>query len=328
MALAADRRQRNYVNAHAYHWHWEGENTNLEEDSNTFIKIAHLLGFSDPKVDVIRRDSASPGFDLKLKIMSLLNRAYLEPGNSVILLHYAGRAAVNHINELEFISPFGTRIAAKGIMIDILSDYVIPFDAGVDVVIVMDCCYPNLLAHAQPGYRRKVDILAAGDYKDPAASDSHQAPSFTSKIYMDLQERVRRGAREVEMAQLITSLRDRESQIETPTYLAKLGPGSVTLPIVPQPPSSAPPSYPSPGLLATFAMHISEPLTKTEVDDILRSISPIPEERTSNFKIDQVKRTSTNSTVIILESPLSTFYRIAGLPGVNLICENYPTLPA
>ena len=328
--LATGRRQRNYVNAHAYHWHWEGENTTLEEDSNTFIKIAHLLGFPDPKVDVIRRDSASPGFDLKLKIMSLLNRAYLEPGNSVILLHYAGRAAVNHINELEFISPFGTKIAAQGIMIDIVSDYVIPFGAGVDVVIIMDCCYPNLLTHAQPGDRR-VDILAAGDYKDPAVSGSHQALSFTSKIYMDLQERARQGSREVEMAQLITSLRDRESQIETPTYLAKLGPGSVTLLIVSQTPSSAPPpppSYPSPGLLATFTMHTSDPLTTTEVDDILRSISPIPEEQASNLKIDQVKRTSTNSTLIILESPLSTFYRIAGLPGVNLICENYPMLPA
>ena len=75
-------------------------------------------------------------------------------------------------------------------------------------------------------------------------------------------------------------------------------------------------------------MHISDPLTTTEVDDILRSISPIPEEQASNLKIDQVKRTSTNSTLIILESPLSTFYRIAGLPGVNLICENYPMLPA
>lgn len=116
------RQQNHYVNTHAYHWHWEGEDTNLEEDSNTFIKIAHLLGFPDPKDYVLWCDTASPGFDLKANIRSLLNRAYLEPGNSVILLHYAGRAAVNHANELELISPFGTKIAVESIMIDLVSE--------------------------------------------------------------------------------------------------------------------------------------------------------------------------------------------------------------
>lgn len=141
---------------------------------------------------------------------------------------------MNHANELELISPFGTKIAVESIMVvDLVSDHVIPFGAAVDVVFIMDCCYPNhLVTHAHPGYRR-VDILAAGDGRDPVASGSQQALSFTSKIHMDLQERARQGTREVEMAQLITNLRgDGESQTEAPIYLPKLGLGSVTLPIV------------------------------------------------------------------------------------------------
>ena len=107
LRLAVGSHQRNYVNTHAYHWHWEGDNTGVEEDAHTFLGIAHLLGFPEPKIDVLRRDAVSSGFELKLKISSLLNRAYLEPGDSVILLHYAGRGEVNDINELDFISPWG-----------------------------------------------------------------------------------------------------------------------------------------------------------------------------------------------------------------------------
>lgn len=231
-----------------------------------FLGIAHLLGFPEPKIDVLRRDAVSSGFELKLKISSLLNRAYLEPGDSVILLHYARRGEVNDINELDFISPWGEKIAAEGIMIDIGSPYVIPLDARVDVVIMMDCCYPYMLTNAQLGYRR-VDILAAGDGKDPVAFGSDQTLSFTSKIHRELQERAMQGAREVEMAKLVTSFRDRESQTMPPTYIAKLGLGSVTLPIVCQMLSSASPSHHSLGLLATFAMHISEPVTAAEVED-------------------------------------------------------------
>lgn len=213
-------------------------------------------------------------------------------------------------------------------MIDIGSPYVIPFDARVDIVIMMDCCYPYMLTNTQPGYRR-VDILAAADEKDPVAfgSDQTHSLSFTSEIYTELQARAMQGAREVEMAKLITSFQDRELQMRAPTYIAKLGFGSVTLPIVCQTLSSASPSRHSLRLLVTFAMHISEPLTTAEVNDILRSISPASEGQAFSFKLDQIKRTSANSTLIILESPLSAFYRIAGLPGVFLICENYAMLP-
>lgn len=71
-------------------------------------------------------------------------------------------------------------------------------------------------------------------------------------------------------------------------------------------------------------MHVSDPLTTAEVDDILRSVCSTPEEQASNFKLEMVQRTSTNSTLLIIESPLTAFYRIAGIPGVTLICKNYP----
>ena len=38
-----------------------------------------------------------------------------------------------------------------------------------------------------------------------------------------------------------------------------------------------------------------------------------------------IPRLKTNSMVFILESNLLAFYRIVGLPGVNLICENGST---
>lgn len=74
--------------------------------------------------------------------------------------------------------------------------------------------------------------------------------------------------------------------------------------------------------LATFSLHIAETLNRSEIDKILHWIHQAPKKEASTLTLENVKRT--NSTLIILESGVTNFYRIAGLPGLALICENFP----
>ena len=202
----------------------------------------------------------------------------------------------NQNNELVLTSQTGKQIAADRIMADICSDFIIPLDAEVDVVVIMDCCHSYLFTRTANEDHRRVDVLSAGNREDPKSYDSCGTFSFTSKLSVEIQKRAQRGDVEIEMAQLVSSIRETSSSpVKTPTYAAKLGLGSVVLPIIRLTPTASTTIpqdtsafYPS-GYLATFSLHIAETLNRSEIDKILHWIHQAPNKETSVLTLENVK---------------------------------------
>ena len=94
-------------------------------------------------------------------------KAAHDPGDSVVILHYAGHGRENVLGRFELCSLSGRVIAVDHLLRDVLSEYVIPFDERVDVVVILDCCFAFLASRSnEPNYRR-VDILSASDERNP-----------------------------------------------------------------------------------------------------------------------------------------------------------------
>lgn len=201
----------------------------------------------------------------------------------------------------------------------------IPLDPDVDVVLMLDGCYSYLSTRSPNGLHRRVDVLCAGDRTDPIANGSIGANSFTKKVFVEVRKRAQQGKVDVELSSLIAHLRATASPRKMPTYAAKLGPGSIVLPIIRPPPKSSIIDQSSsifypPGNLATFSLHISDNMTREDVNKILQLTHKSPTEA-STLRLESVKKT--NSTVLIMECAIDCFYRIAGIPGIVLICENF-----
>ena len=57
-----------------------------------------------------------------------------------------------------------------------------------------------------------------------------------------------------------------------------------------------------------------------ELRDLVRWIGNLPKSKSATLSLEGIKKT--NSMVFIFEVTLGSFYRIMGIPGVSLICEN------
>lgn len=293
--VAIDSRKKNYANTFAYHFHWQNDNSGADKDAETFVQLATLLGFETPETDIIPNDAATPGFDLTYKIGLLLKFAHQKPGSSIVLLHYSGHAVANQNNELVLTSRTGKQIAADRIMADLCSEFIIPLDANVDVVVILDCCHSYLFTPTANEGHRRVDVLSAGNREDPKAYGSRDTLSFTSKLSVEIQKRAQRGDVEIEMADLVSSLGETSSPVKTPTYAARLGLGSVVLPIIRRTPTASTTIpqdtsafYPS-GYLVTFSLHVAETLSRSEIDEILHWIHQAPKKETSDVETGECK---------------------------------------
>lgn len=185
--------------------------------------MATLLGFETPEIDINPNDATIPGFTLAYNIGLLLSLAHQKPGSSIVLLHYTGHAVANQNNELVFTSQTGKQIAADRLMADMCSEYTIPLDANVDIVVILDCCHSYLFTRTANEGHRRVDVLSAGDREDPNAYSSRGTLSFTSRLSVETQKRAQRDDVEIGMADLVSSLRETSSPVKTPTYAARLG---------------------------------------------------------------------------------------------------------
>lgn len=322
LQTAIEGRKKLYTTAYAFHWRWEDDNTSADRDEESFTQLAEILNFPKPEVYIIPkrpRYSKIPGFDLHGKIANVLAKAAHDPGDSVVMLHYSGHGRENMLGELELLNLTGKVIPADRLLQDIQTDRIIPLDETVDVIIILDCCFSFLASRTARQQHRRVDILCANERRDPVALGAGTSCSFTSKLLVEARSRAQNGDVTVELSNLIETLREKSPR-KKPTYAARLGLGSIILPLVPTIPSVAS-RPPAPGLLATFSMHVSDNFTEKELKDLVSWMGMLPKSKSAGLKLESIKKT--HSMLFIFETNLRSFHRISGMPGVNLICENY-----
>lgn len=316
-----DSRRNLYASAYALHWRWADDNTSACEDEKRFRDFVELMNIPPPETYVIPEDplfNKIPGFEVQQKIARILAKAAHDPGDSVVILHYAGHGRENVLGRLELCSLSGRVIAVDHLLRDVLSEYVIPFDERVDVVVILDCCFAFLASRTnEPNYRR-VDILSGSEERNPTALGAKKTNSFTAKLLIEARLRAQNGDRIIEMSSLIDRL-IQTSPVKKPAYAGKLGPGSIILPLVSTVQSVA--SRPSvPGLMATFSVHVSDNFTDSELRDLVRWVGNLPKSKSATLRLEGIKKT--NSFLFVFQAPLNSFYRVMGCPDITLICEN------
>ncbi|KAI2012717.1 hypothetical protein LOZ39_003849 [Ophidiomyces ophidiicola] len=320
LEAAINRRKCRYSNFFAFHFRWADDNTGAERDEKSFEDMARLMGFPVVDTYVIPDGTLAPGHEVSDRIFKIFRDAETAPGESIVMIHYSGHGGPNNLNELALHSRYGKNIAMERII-----GYMIPsenVDTHVDVIMILDCCYSFLASRTLKQESRVFEILTAGSNNDAAAFSAGVRNSFTSKLLVEIHSRAQAGDTFVEMADVMDTLR-KTSPLKKPGYASRLGAGSATLPLFPGLASTANTSHPQePGMLATFSLHVSKIFNNVELEDIAMWLSNMPKVKGASLKLEGIK--ITNSMIFIFEASCVSYYRVCGLPGVTLICENLP----
>lgn len=85
-------------------------------------------------------------------------------------------------------------------------DLQVGLDQPIDIIVIFDCCYSFLAARNTETKSRVVEILSAGDERDPVAFAAGTKNSFTSKLLIEIRSRAQQGDKLVEMADVIDKL--------------------------------------------------------------------------------------------------------------------------
>lgn len=324
LVQATSMREPSYSSIQALHYHWEDDNTNAERDEESFKQLTQILGASTESY-IIPKTERMPVYQVRSLIDPMIGKALSENGRSLIILHYAGHGNPNNLGELELCSLSGKKMAVHPIMSIFDSESAIPLDLMIDFLVIFDCCYSFLASRAPLPNSRLVEVLTSGDARDPIAFPAGTHNSLTFKLLVEIRSRAQRGDKRVEIADAIDTLRQ-NSPIKKPQYAPKLGLGSITLPLNPamtaisinKPISTSD----TPGMLATFSIHVSKTFDKQELQALVNWILQLPKTKSATLKLESIKETQ--SMLFIFEGSCLCFSRIFGLPGVILICENLP----
>jgi hypothetical protein len=322
---AISRREAVYKNSYSLHIRWEDDDTLAERDENSFRSIIEALGFPDkPEIHIIQKANKTPAWELLPTIAAIMAKAESSDGRSIVIIHYAGHGNADANGELVLMSSSGKRIQARSIL-DFTAEQSawLTVGAKVDVIMIFDCCYNFLATRTTNPASRIVEILTAGDERDPIAFQAGTRASFTSKLAIEIRNRQQLGHKFVEFADVMADLR-RTSPVKKPSYVAKLGTGSITLPLVNTAGTAqhhGVGSIQPPGLLATFSIHVSHTFINSQLRTLVAWLQSLDKDH--GLTLEGVKETI--SMVFIFESSYLCFLRIQGLAGVTLICENKPS---
>lgn len=288
------------------------------------------LNFEKPDSCILQESNPMPGYDMFTKIGGEVKAAISRPGRTILIIHYAGHGGDNGHGELVLSDRLGKKLARADYLLGPVGTPELDSDAPIDVLYIFDSCFSFLTTRQINARSRIVEILAANDDRDPFAYGRQGTCSFTSKLFMEVRERAQRGEKMIEIAQIMDKLQQ-AAVVKTPSHTVKVGLGSIVLPLFP---SSGPRSTTShstqqihgPGLLSSFTIHAAEPCDPIEVQNAANWAESFPQSKTLSLHYEGCKKV--NSTLFFFEAKRLAFLRISGAPGVTLICENWPLVPA
>ncbi|GMF77963.1 unnamed protein product [Aspergillus oryzae] len=317
MKKLVDQHQRQFENALSISISWKDDNTNASRDIHNFQAILHLFGYPKAEEFVIPIDSKVPGWDVADKIRALILQAMAMTGRTIIFIHYAGHG-LNWNEDLHFCDASGRKhFNVESNILSLVNSASPITDAhNIDVVLIFDSCYSYLVTRGFTGESRVVEILAAVDEKTRLAFSPGVRASFTGKLYAEIIRRKHLGAKDIELADLITHLR-KESPLKKPSYRLLMGANSLRL-TIPGDTEGGPTYQPlGPATHAIFSFRLAKSLSVNQLASFRDWIWQLPRENGLTLE----GAYETQSMLLIFEAPYTFWLKLDGYNFVQLISE-------
>ncbi|RMJ26083.1 hypothetical protein PHISP_03062 [Aspergillus sp. HF37] len=324
MEKVVDQHSTTYSMCIAKSFRWENDNTAADQDAQNFQSVLRSLGFKRGEEFVISSNDVTPGWTVLDEFRTMLKEAISYEGRTIVFVHYAGHGTEFN-GDLHFVdgnSKMSFRVYQTFFLFVGEQSY-LEGKTNVDVVFLFDGCYSHLATRSSVTTQRVVEVLAATDEIAPDALTPPKHASFTGKLANELAARKDRGDNDVELAELMETLRSKSPR-RKPVHGLHIGYNSIRFKFPAVSTHGHPPVAQSPSLQAVFAFHISESLTEEQLSDFVSWIRKLP----SNVGLELEGVYETNSMRLILRSAYSVFSKLAGLPFINLICETKPPQPS
>lgn len=185
---------------------------------------------------------------------------------------------------------------------------------SVDVIFILDCCWSHLATRSADHRERVTEAVAATDFQDPTANIPGSRVSLTARLSAAIAKAVSRKYEHIEFVELVRDLRAEDTP-KKPTHGLLAGTRSIRLKL---PGSHAPFALRGPATLrAYFSIRVHSSVGQSGLDALADWINRLPPHIV--FEIDRVFETESQCWVVYADWAL--YSKLAGLPGIALICE-------
>ncbi|KAL5358164.1 hypothetical protein BJX96DRAFT_36826 [Aspergillus floccosus] len=273
---AINEHSAEYAAVYSLSIRWACDDVRAFTAAMEFQKILDILQLPSATELTIEKSDSTPGWTAQGKLRELLASAKNSIGRALVIVHYAGQGllsrnalAINlcdRLNTRRFVSfDVDTFLISLALPVH----YDLRTSANVDVLFVLDCDYPLGASYAPTLGTHVVEVLAAVD--EDYSCSYHDTPSLAEHLRNEIARRHKEGARYVEVADLVRTLKGRSDLNMTPTHNLKLGASSICLPLAGL---KNPVNYPRihPSLKAVFTVQVADNMTREQLDQLVSFI--------------------------------------------------------
>ena len=307
-----DQHYRRYSRSVAVSFYWAADNTMAHKDVENFQGILATLGLAPAEEFMIRQSHTIPGWDVQAKIQALVRQAVESNERVLLLVHYAGHGFEKD-GSLLFTDAQGHKVVRWD------RDFVHLVDleelAKVDVLFILDSCYSYLGTRQYIPATRVVQVLAAVDENTKFAFGAGNTASFTGKLLNELKARKRAGANSVDLAELISDLREKSPQ-KKPVHGLLVGNHSLRL-AFPGHESGFTAIPPGPATKVVFGFRLAKSLSREAAANFRKWLKDLP--KNVGLSLEAVYETS--SLYFIFRAPWRLWTQLADYSFTQELCE-------
>ncbi|KAF7586822.1 hypothetical protein BBP40_008262 [Aspergillus hancockii] len=313
LETAMETRVRQYQKVVPLAIRWESDNDEAARDTNNFNVILRSLGFPPAVEHIISTKDKAPGWSLKDKFHQKVGEGVMCDGRALIMVHYAGHGMESPSGELLLSGPGNKIIQASYALFSMVDDKAQL--SSVDVIFLLECCWSHGATRSADHRERVTEVVAASNFHDPIANIPGSKVSLTARLSTAIAKAAGQKCEHIEFSELVRELRA-EGTPKKPTHGLLAGTRSIRLKL---PGSHAPCALPGPPTLrAYFSIHVHPSLGQNGLDSLAEWVNKLPSHIV--FEIDKVFETDSQCWIIYADWTI--YQKLAGLPGIALICES------
>ncbi|KAI9782686.1 MAG: hypothetical protein M1839_004673 [Geoglossum umbratile] len=238
---AVAHRGRYYSGSFAFSIRFEADNTSAFRDIAHFQDMLRLLGHSEAKEFVLKKDDRIPGWTAGCIIPELDALVSKIEGRTLVIGHYAGHGAIENGQLVFFASPsaprsFGLEKSLSQLYQD--NTGTDPAFEKTDVVLILDSCYSGQAVRGLGPATRSVEIIASVAADQQALENAPnlsrvQHRTFTSRLADSVARKIGRGdSSSVSFAEIVGELRSQSHSQRLPEYHLQVGRVGIRVPIL------------------------------------------------------------------------------------------------